>query len=172
MKKSIFLLFGLMINLACTTSQPAPTSTSLPPTVTPPPTDTSIPPTQTPKQDVIELGEITFDGNECTFSGPTEVPTGEYTLVLNNLSVQNIRMGVVRLIDGKTYQDMVNLQSEPAEYIPFIPWISFPFYFTFDHEVYTYSLDEVGEHFISVQDGLKTHMWLCAPFQVIGVSSD
>jgi len=46
MKKVPFLLLGLMLVVGCTTAQPEPTSTPLPPTKPPPPTDTSVPPTQ------------------------------------------------------------------------------------------------------------------------------
>jgi len=48
MKKVPFLLLGLMLVVGCTTAQPEPTSTPLPPTEPPPPTDTSVPPTQPP----------------------------------------------------------------------------------------------------------------------------
>ena len=55
MKKILFLLTALFLIAACTTAQPAPTSTPLPPTVPPPPTDTSIPPTQAPNPHAEEV---------------------------------------------------------------------------------------------------------------------
>lgn len=48
MKNMVFLLIALLLVTACATTQPAPTSTPLPPTELPPPTDTPVPPTQAP----------------------------------------------------------------------------------------------------------------------------
>ena len=48
MKKVLYLVMVMIFIAACTTTQPEPTSTPIPPTEPPPPTDTSIPPTQVP----------------------------------------------------------------------------------------------------------------------------
>ena len=165
--KMLFLLLPLWLVAACSAPVLDPTSTPDPPTEPPLETASPIPPTQTPTEEPIEYGEVTFDGVECNVSGPDEVPPGIYTIVLNNMSAHDLRMGVVQIIDGKTYQDVVDLASEPDEYIPFIPFITYPFFFTYDHETYTYYLDEAGEHYIAVQDSLKTHNWLCKSFQVL-----
>jgi hypothetical protein len=150
LKKKLILIVVLLLLGSCTTTEP----------------------TQTAEQGIVEYGVVTFNGEECSVLGPTEVPTGDYNFVLKNLSDYNLRMGVVRLIDGKTFQDVVDFQGEPGRYTPFVPFISFPFYYTSDHKVYTYSLDKAGEHYIGVQDSKKTHLWLCAPFQVIESRSE
>ncbi|MFA9402479.1 MAG: nuclear transport factor 2 family protein [Anaerolineales bacterium] len=55
MKYILFIMIVLLFFLACTTSQPAPISTPLPPTEPPPPTATSVPPTQAPNPHAEEV---------------------------------------------------------------------------------------------------------------------
>jgi hypothetical protein len=145
-----FYLLALLLVSSCTTTEPL----------------------QKPEDEFLEFGTVSFSGDECTVSGPTEILTGKYHIDLNNLSEVELRMGVVRLLDGKTFQDMVDFQGESGKYIPFIPFISYPRFFTSDHINYYYYLDEPGEYYIGVQDSLKTHLWLCSAFHVIETSPD
>ncbi len=152
------LLFVLLTG--CTTTTPE--IPTLEPTVIS--TQTSIPPTPSLHQPI----EVTFDGNECTVSGPTEIPTGNYPFVWNDLSEQqNTDFWVSRLLDGKTFQDLLDLQSEPGEYFPKPSWVVHsPGYYSFTAEVWVIILDEVGEHAIYLGGKNPLSIWHCASFQV------
>ena len=150
MPKTYLYLLAFLLLFSCTTTEPK----------------------QNPTDEFVEFGIVTFTGNECDVSGQNEIPTGNYLITVNNLSEHNLRMGVVRLTEGKTFQDMIDFQGEPGKYIPFIPFISYPRFFTSDHINYYYYLDIPGEYYIGVQDSLKTHLWLCSAFHVIETLSD
>lgn len=151
------------------TPTPEPTTT---------PTDTPIPPTTTPKptptpQSAEITFEVTFDEkHNCIVSGPKEVPIGDYLISLNNLSEITVDVAITHLIDGHNYQDLLAMQSEPGE--PYIKeyWMSQPYYFTKDHKIWTYSLDEAGEHVILILQHVFKGIWICDPFQVIEVSPE
>jgi hypothetical protein len=74
--------------------------------------------------------DVTFDENyNCIVSGPTEVPTGDYLISLNNLSDIKVDLAVNHLIDDHTYQDLLDLQNEPGEPFNKVYWISHSLYF-------------------------------------------
>ena len=177
MSKTLISIFFVFLLTACaqTTEIPTTTSTEEPiatptkiakPTITstPKPTNTDLPPTSTPH--TIDF-EVTFDGNGCTVSGPTEVPIGDYSFLLNNVSDRKVKLVVGQLLDGHTFQDMLDLQTEPGDIFDIEPWMSKPFYYTKDHKIYSVSLDEAGEHVISISVYNHVAIWLCIPFQVI-----
>lgn len=167
------ILIGQVLVAACAILESPPTSTQFPPTEPPPPTDLSIPPTQASEGDIIEYGVVTFDGNKCTVSGPGEVPTGKYNFVLNDVTGESrARIMVARLEEGKTFQDLADIQSEPGKQISPITWISIPFNFTVDRIVYTFYLDTPGEHAIEVGSYVPHNLWLCAPLQVVEAPSE
>jgi len=134
------------------------------------PTHTSMPPTLTPRPFI-----ITFDGNECTLSGPTEVPLGEYPFILNNLSDIKITYYHGRYLLGeKTFQDINDLQNEPGEQFAIPNWAVFvPYYYSPDDEVYIFKLETAGEHFIYLHYCHDPdYLWLCSPpIQVIEAPS-
>jgi hypothetical protein len=152
------------------------TSTSKPkaiPNNTPTPVPTAIPtntplaPTPTSQSAGITF-EVTFDENDdCIVIGPTKVPLGEYLFVLDDRSELNLGLWVVQFHEGKTYQDLLDLQSEPGEYIEQPLWTTHPFNFTRDHETWTVSLDESGEHAIVLGSYSPKSVWVCYAFQVI-----
>ena len=140
---------------------PAATPTPIPPTAT----LTPVPPI-----------EVTFDGTECTVSGPTELPTGDHKFVLKDLSEQNQVLYVSLLLDGKTYQDLLDLQSEPGEYYPKPSWVvhtkgGMRRNAKGEH-VWTYSLDIEGEHAIYLGSAFPHSLWFCAPLKVIEAPSE
>jgi len=140
----------MLLVTACTTTQPAPT-------------DTSVPPTQTPKQDVIELGELTFDGNECTVSGPSEVPTGKYSIVFNDTSEQpGIQVNLLGLLEDKTIQDLIDIQSEPGEWYPKPSWAFYGLSLNYplDKE-WVLVIDEEGEYVIYLWADSSEFLWFC-----------
>ena len=166
---SIFILFLLtacsqVTEISTATNTKEPTATQVTPTKIVKPTNTDLPPTSTPH--TIDF-EVTFDGNGCTVSGPTEVPIGDYSFLLNNTSDSRVKLVVGQLLDGHTFQDLVDLQTEPGDNFMIESWMSKPFYYTKDHKIYTVSLDEAGEHVISISVYNHVAIWLCVPFQVI-----
>jgi len=179
MIKTLISIFIVFLLTACSQAIENPTATNtkvnptktLKPTITstPKPTNTDLPPTSTPH--TIDF-EVTFDGNGCTVSGPTEVPIGDYSFLLNNTSDSRVKLVVGQLLDGHTFQDLVDLQTEPGDTFGIEPWMSKPFYYTKDHKIYFVSLDEAGEHVISISEYKHVGIWLCVPFQVIESPSE
>lgn len=132
-----------------------------------PPAQTSEPPTPLPEPTEIKF-EVTFDKNHnCIVSGLKEVPLGDYQFVLNNLSGLQVDVAVTHLIDGHTYQDLLDLQSAYGEPFVKVYWMSQPYYFTKDHKVWNYTFDEAGEHVILILKHVFEGIWICDPFQVI-----
>ena len=72
---------------------------------------------------VVEMGDVIFDGSECTVTVPTELPPGRYSIVLKNLSEEDVKIWTQRITEGKTYQDLLDLQNEPGEYVPEPDWV-------------------------------------------------
>ena len=139
--KIIFVIIVIPLLVGCGLSNdpvPTPTYTSLPPTSTP------IPPPPT-----LQPFVVTLDGNECTLSGPTEVPPGEYPIFINNQTELEIPFQFVRnFLDEKTYQDVLDLQSEPGEFFSMPSWTSeVLYYYSAADDVNFYILDTIGEHF-------------------------
>ena len=118
MKKILFLLIVLLLVTACATTQPEPTSTQIHPTNTSiPPTLTSIPPTDTPEPTSCEEGEgscleLSFDGESCTYKGPTELNAGIIKHIFHNESGTDAYAGLVRLTGDKTIQDLIEYNGE------------------------------------------------------------
>jgi hypothetical protein len=58
--------------------------------------------------------EVTFDGNDCIVSGPSELPPGEVITRFIDMTDLNAELWMVNLDEGKTFQDQLDLQSEPG----------------------------------------------------------
>jgi len=154
--KCIFSVLLAVILTGCSNVAP----TIIPPTSTP--TSTS-----TPQPAEITF-EVTFDENEnCIVAGPTEVTTGEYLFLLNNQSGRKVDIAITHLIDGHTYQDLLDLQEGYGQPFVKVYWMSQPNYFTRDHKVWHYSLDEAGEHAILLLQHVFEGIWICQPIQVV-----
>lgn len=116
--------------------------------------------------------EVTFDGNECTVSGPTELPMGNHSVVLKDLSEQKASLYVSRLVDGKTFQDLLDEQGEPGKYIQEISWLitarepGVAWDRADGGEIHTYDLTNEGEHVLYIGTITPYSIWFCAPFQV------
>ncbi len=105
-------------------------------------------------------------------SGPTELPVGEHQFILKNLSGQTVDLWVSHLLDGKTFQDMLDLQSEPGEYVPPPSWVVLAIKRGTEwneskgEKVYTFLVEE-GENVIDIGINYPASLWLCAPLKVI-----
>lgn len=54
---------------------------------------------------------ITFDGEECTYDGPSVVDGGEQIITLKNNSGWEVNLDVSRIDEGKTWQDVLDHES-------------------------------------------------------------
>ena len=159
------LVFGLLCS--CSTSTP----NTITPVFTIIPSNTPIQPTPSPGPTEVTF-QVTFDGRKCDALGLSEVPTGEYSFQLNNQSDLRVDIAVMHLIDDHTYQDLLDLQNEHGEPFVRVYWMSLPNYYTRDHKVWHYSLDEPGEHAVLILQHVHVGMWICEPFQVIEAGSE
>ncbi|MCK4516777.1 MAG: hypothetical protein KAU31_16060 [Spirochaetaceae bacterium] len=120
------------------------------------------------------VGEITFDGTDFSYVGPNELAAGTYSFVFRNLSEDKIDLYISTLSDGKTYQNLVELQREPGEYWPKPEWV------THDREVgitdiradgselHIFMLTREGRHAIYLGRNHPFGLWLCAPLLIVG----
>ena len=125
-----------------------------------------------------ETPTVTFEGDGCSYSGPTELRTGDHSIVFKDLSDQNQDLWADRIRDGHTYQDYLDLQSEPGKYFPKPSWVSsvnipsVPWVWdeSAGARVYTWPFDEAGEYFLVVGKDRPISMlslWPCGSFQVV-----
>jgi hypothetical protein len=159
MKHLFFLLLVVLIVSACGSSQQTHTSAS---------------PTKI-QEDVIITGEVTFNGNECFYAGPTELQTGKYSFILDDTSEMNLKnfgLWVIRFEEGKTLQDIINLQEEPGDDTKRPIWAPHTPYYSVDRIIWTYTLDKAGEHAFDVGGFPPSRVWFCTPpFQVVEAPS-
>ena len=166
----ITLLLAGCSTPAATTVSPTDTPTVIP--LTPEPTSESL-----PKYDPNTI-LVTFTGDECTVSGPTELPTGNNTFVLKDLSGQYHELYVSILLDGHTYQDVLDLQSEPGEYVPKPRWVVHTLKIerawneSNGEEVYTFRFYREGEHAIYIGSYSPLSIWHCGPLMVVESPSE
>jgi hypothetical protein len=130
----------------------------------------SVQETPTPEPNI--LFEVSLEGDDCTFTGPSEVPTGMIDIAFDIKGDLNFGPWVDRFVDGKTYQDFLDIYIGPEESHPEPVWVKHPPYFTVDHKVWTFTLSEAGEHAILVGSYTPWREYICGPFQVIEASSD
>jgi len=106
----------------------APSATPFPPTDTPvlttstpiSSTDTPILPTNTPEPTSCEevegvCLELSFNGEKCSFEGPSSLKSGNVTLLFLNESEEIASVGLTRLTGDKTIQDVIDyIGEEPS----------------------------------------------------------
>lgn len=147
-----------------------PTPTNLPPrpTVTEiPPTPTSIPPTEIPI-----IFQLSFDGEECTLSGPAEVQPGEMSIRLVDLTDNDNGIWTGLITDGHTYQDLLDMQSEPGDYFRKPDWVVYPTKTGAQKDsegsrISTFNFTEAGEYNVNVGKSLPASLWFCGHFFVV-----
>lgn len=114
----------------------------------------------------------------CTVTGPTELPMGEHQFVLRDLAEESADLYVQDFSDGKTFQDYLDYQGEPGEYFYDPPWATrvikrgIEWNESIDGKVYTFLLNEEGEHVIVIVGKFPVSVWICAPLWVIEAPSD
>lgn len=152
-----------------------PTSTNTPTPNPPTASPTSIPPTAPPTPTIEPLPGLVPEGiiatftkkEECTISGPTELPTGEYTFVLRTLGELKGILYVSYLIDGKTSQDLLNLEMESGHYwhgamkILVVADVKDGWRNESRNERYVIYLLEEGEHLVYRETSNPHVQWYC-----------
>jgi len=115
---------------------------------------------------------VTFSKTgECTVSGPTELPPGEYTYVLRDLSSVRHALIISYLLEGKTFQDLLDMQVVPGRYWPKPDWVVYAnaidgWRNESRNELYTVFSLEKGEHFVYLESTVPISLWFCAPLTV------
>ena len=186
-KKMLLIMVALLLAAACATTQSAPTETPLPPTESPPtlmpePTNTSIPPSQVPEPTNTSSPptqlhppiEVMLDENECTVAGPTELPEGDYSFIYINLTDRNSRLYVAEMLDGHTFQDVIDSQAGGMPtWLRRLPQITLPVRDLADNEkVVSWSLTP-GEYAVYVYAfEPNPGKWFCTPLKIVRASSE
>jgi len=65
---------------------------------------------------------LTFDGETCQYDGPSAIPEGEVTIVLNNQSEYEMSLWAARLDEGKTWQDILDYIGQPGSSVELPSW--------------------------------------------------
>ena len=121
-------------------------------------------PTKTPEPIL-----VTFDGTECTRSGPAQVMPGEYPFILNNKAEYRLNVDVRILLDEKSNQDFLDSQSEPGLKFALPNWASkvvYSYSSAIDADIFV--LDELGEYSVYLYHYYEPkHFWICPPIQVV-----
>ena len=116
--------------------------------------------------------EFTFDGEECTVTGSTELPTGDHLIPLKDLSDRQIYLWIGQALNGKTWQDGLDLQSYPGEWVPAPDWMpkAKNTYRGYDEEtgraVFRYTFESEGEYHVFAENKVAMKLWPCAPITV------
>lgn len=155
-------------------------ATTAPATTTPTRAAPATEPASTPTTDTATLPEppeainVIFDGKECTVSGPTSVPTGEHYFVVDSPRYFGLDLYVSMLVDGHTYQDLLDPQTEPGRYYPKPSWVVYATkvdgppsgrILADDETEYQYTLDQ-PEHLHAIYLGSPGTLWFCSPLEV------
>lgn len=121
---------------------------------------------------------VTFDGNECTYMGPTEVPPGDYAFLFTDASDLGAVLFARMIVDGHTYQDVLDAWEEAGgngSYVPRPSWVAQapvasdpPEIDLADNQQLLASRLYPGEHFVALwtTEGPELN-WLCAPLDVV-----
>jgi hypothetical protein len=161
---------------------PAATPTPIPPTDTP----TVIPPTRKPTSDTLPEYDpntilVTFYGDECIASVPTELPVGERQFVIRDLSEDHpeFELWVSHLHKDHTYQDLLDMQSEPGAPVEKPSWATqarkellegtrnWPM-----DKVYIFYIFRKGEYAIMTGSNDPASLWNCGSFHAVEAPSE
>ena len=62
--------------------------------------------------DEVRTLDLTFDGEHCTYEGPTELAAGPVELFFHNNSDKMAAVNFAKLLEGKTIQDIIDYIGE------------------------------------------------------------
>ncbi len=115
-------------------------------------------------QDII----LTFDGEECKYEGPSVATEGDRVMTLKNTTEHESYLVVVKLDEGKTWQDLIDFVGEPGSVPGWLPGVSTVMTSTDpdNPEVREYSLQN-GLYAIFCVD-FEDRIWPAAPLEVKG----
>ena len=126
-----------------------------------------------------EQVEITFDGNECTREGPVELQAGEHSFIFNNLTEDNQSLKVDLLLDGHTFQDLVDRINEAGPEWDFngtnfpdwlggnARFVAFEKGESAGEEIITFRITRDGDYAISVYNTSTENLYPCGPLKVV-----
>ena len=127
----------------------------------------------------IEEGiEVTFYGDRCTDIGMVVLPEGEYTLAFKDMIGKGTAdLHVSQLVDGHTYQDLLDLQggdltnwNVDPEYHTLANHIDTDFDISAGIKRVTFALEE-GEHAVYIlnvkPEGVVTEQFYCFPLMIV-----
>jgi hypothetical protein len=127
-----------------------------------------------------EIIEVTFDGNECTVAGPTELPPWDHhAFVLTDASDLGAVLFARKLTGGHTYQDVLDAQEEaggPGSYWRRPSWVASalgrPDLFEVDladnQGLVAVTLEPGNHYFLALYTTTGPEgIWLCAPVDVV-----
>jgi hypothetical protein len=67
---------------------------------------------------------LTFGGETCQYKGPEVISEGELTITINNETDYEVDLWMVRLEEGRTWQDMLDYIGLPGSYVHPPSWSS------------------------------------------------
>lgn len=82
--------------------------------------------------------------------------------------MEDVELWAILLLDGKTFQDLLDMQSEPGEYVPKPSWAVHPRKSgtggdSKEGVLSTYYLDMEAEYVLAVGSYGPFSLWYCAP---------
>ena len=128
---------------------------------------------------------VTFDGEACTYKGPSELTVGEHQFAVKNLSDGNLSMIISRIEERHTYQDLEDRIDEEEHKFPeqgsnWPDWVdqNATRFVTFEKdqttgdELYTLEIRKEGDHALTVYNNADQTWWPCAPLKVVAAPSE
>ena len=112
---------------------------------------------------------MTFERDNCIYSGPKVIRQGEVTIIFNNLTDATVDFAVHRFENGKTWQDLVDHFSEKNQGVTYPDWVSVvshrPVMGDYRAKVFNLEPGSYAIGCVEVLQGSWTN-WLASPLEV------
>ena len=108
---------------------------------------------------------ITFDGEGCTYDGPSVASEGNRIITLKNNSEREVLLDMTRIDEGKTWQDVLDHFGEVESWPPWLSYGIVTGYSPDNPEVWEYTLTE-GMYSIICWSSSPSGVWPAAPLEV------
>ena len=124
---------------------------------------------------------VTFDGDECIYSGPSGIETGTYRITVSNTSGLKGWERICRGNEGYTWEDMLDHDftddDDVDDYVEWPSWcMGAPSKSVAESDssqvVYEYKFRHEGQHFILWEQDNPDAAWRCAPLTVLKAASE